>query len=73
MFNSEFKESTAVEITLEGKRAADVAEFLKCFYPNMKHNITGILNCLPKLLSKEIIWHIHVRKACMYSAITPSQ
>lgn len=46
MFNSEFKESTAVEITLEGKRAADVAEFLKCFYPNMKHNITGILNCL---------------------------
>lgn len=55
MFNSEFKESTAVEITLEGKRAADVAEFLKCFYPNMKHNITGILNCLPKLLSKEII------------------
>uniref|UniRef100_K1R8J7 BTB and MATH domain-containing protein 38 n=1 Tax=Magallana gigas TaxID=29159 RepID=K1R8J7_MAGGI len=49
MFNSEFKESTAVEITLEGKRAADVAEFLKCFYPNMKHTITAenVLQVLP--------------------------
>lgn len=54
MFNSEFKESTPVEITLEGKRAADVAEFLKCFYPNMKPTVSGILKCLPKLLFKEI-------------------
>lgn len=65
MFNNEFKESTAVEITLEGKRAADVAEFLKCFYPNMKHTVSGILKCLPKLLFKEISLHMQARKACM--------
>lgn len=41
MFKSQFKESTAKEIVLEEKKAADVVEFLKCFYPNMKHPITG--------------------------------
>lgn len=41
MFNSNFKESTAKEIVLEDKKAVDVVEFLKCFYPNMKHPVTG--------------------------------
>lgn len=41
MFNGEFKESTAKEIVLENKRAVGVVEFLKSFYPNMKHPITG--------------------------------
>lgn len=41
MFNSEFKESTAEEIVLGDKKAGDVVEFLKCFYPNMEHPITG--------------------------------
>lgn len=41
MFNSNFKESTSKEIELEDKKAADVVEFLKCFYPNMKHPVTG--------------------------------
>lgn len=35
------KESTAKEIVLEDKKAVDVVEFLKSFYPNMKHPITG--------------------------------
>lgn len=49
MFKSQFKESTAKEIVLEEKKAADVVEFLKCFYPNMKHPITGenVLQVLP--------------------------
>lgn len=41
MFNSNFKERTSKEIELEDKKAADVVEFLKCFYPNMKHPVTG--------------------------------
>lgn len=41
MLNSNFKESTAKEIVLEDKKAMDVVEFLKCFYPNMNHRITG--------------------------------
>lgn len=41
MLNSNFKESTAKEIVLEDKKATDVVEFLKCFYPNMNHPITG--------------------------------
>lgn len=41
MLNSKFKESTAEEIVLVDKIAGDVVEFLKCFYPNMKHPITG--------------------------------
>lgn len=41
MFNSNFKESTSIEIELEDKKAADVVEFLKCFYSNMKHPVTG--------------------------------
>lgn len=41
MLNSNFKESTAKEIVLEDKKAMDVVEFLKCFYPNMQHPITG--------------------------------
>nr|XP_011412466.2 kelch-like protein 7 isoform X1 [Crassostrea gigas] len=51
MFNSNFKESTSKEIELEDKKAADVVEFLKCFYPNMKHPVTGdnvhVLQVLP--------------------------
>lgn len=43
------KESTAKEIVLEDKKAVDVVEFLKSFYPNMKHPITGanVLRVLP--------------------------
>lgn len=41
MFKSKFKESTSKEIVLEEKKAVDVVEFLKSFYPNMKHPITG--------------------------------
>lgn len=41
MFNSNFKESTAKEIVLQDKKATDVVEFLKCFYPKMKYPITG--------------------------------
>lgn len=41
MFKSQFKESTAKEIPLEDKKAEDVVEFLSCFYPKMKHPVTG--------------------------------
>lgn len=41
MFKSKFKESTAKEIVLHDKKAVDVVEFLRSFYPNMKHPITG--------------------------------
>lgn len=41
MFKSQFKESTAKEILLEGKKAEDVVEFLSCFYPKMKHPVKG--------------------------------
>lgn len=41
MLNSNFKERTAKEIVLQDKKATDVVEFLKCFYPNMKYPITG--------------------------------
>lgn len=49
MFESKFKESTAKEIVLQDKKAEDVVEFLKSFYPNMKHPITGanLLQVLP--------------------------
>lgn len=49
MFNSQFKERTAKEITLEDKKAEDVVEFLRCFYPNMKHPVTAetVLQVLP--------------------------
>lgn len=49
MLNSNFKESTAKEIVLEDKKATDVVEFLKCFYPNMNHPITeqNVLQVLP--------------------------
>lgn len=39
MFKSQFKERSAKEITLVDKKAADVVEFLKSFYPNMNHPI----------------------------------
>lgn len=41
MLYSKFKESAAKEIILQDKKATDVVEFLKCFYPNMEHPITG--------------------------------
>lgn len=41
MFKSKFKESTAKEIVLQDKKAVDVVEFLKSFYPNMKNPMTG--------------------------------
>lgn len=41
MFNSHFTERTAKEIPLVEKKADDVVEFLRCFYPNMKHPLTG--------------------------------
>nr|XP_034315577.1 kelch-like protein 40 [Crassostrea gigas] len=49
MFNSNFKEGTAKEIVLQDKKATDVVEFLKCFYPNMEHPITekNVLRVLP--------------------------
>lgn len=49
MFKGQFKESTAEEIILQGKRAADFVKFLKCFYPNMKDPISGenVLQVLP--------------------------
>ncbi|XP_062574008.1 uncharacterized protein LOC134235859 [Saccostrea cucullata] len=49
MFSSSFKESTAKEITLHNKKAKDVIEFLRCFYPNMEYAITGhnVLQVLP--------------------------
>lgn len=49
MFQSQFKERSAKEITLVDKKAADVVEFLKSFYPNMKHSINGnnVLQVLP--------------------------
>lgn len=40
MLYSKFKESAAKEIILQDKKATDVVEFLKCFYPNMEHPIT---------------------------------
>lgn len=49
MFKSLFKESTAKEILLEGKKADDVVEFLSCFYPKMKHPVKAenVLQVLP--------------------------
>lgn len=49
MFKSQFKESTAKEILLEGKKAEDVVEFLSCFYPKMKHPVKAenVLQVLP--------------------------
>ncbi|XP_061168921.1 kelch-like protein 21 [Saccostrea echinata] len=49
MFSGSFKESTEREITLKNKKAKDVIEFLRCFYPNMKHAITesNVLQILP--------------------------
>lgn len=49
MFKSEFKERSAKEITLVDKKLADVVEFLKSFYPNMKHPINrkNVLQVLP--------------------------
>lgn len=41
MFNGHFKERTAKEIVLIGKKAADVVEFLKFFHPKKKESITG--------------------------------
>lgn len=41
MFNGHFKERTAKEIVLQGKKAADVVEFLKFFHPMKKQSITG--------------------------------
>lgn len=41
MFKSNFTERTAKEIPLVEKKADDVVEFLGCFYPNMKHPLTG--------------------------------
>ncbi|XP_062602945.1 uncharacterized protein LOC134264698 [Saccostrea cucullata] len=49
MFYGGFKERTAKEIKLGNKKAKDVVEFLRCFYPNMKHAITeiNVLKVLP--------------------------
>ncbi|XP_061166618.1 uncharacterized protein LOC133175512 [Saccostrea echinata] len=49
MFSGSFKESKAREITLSNKKAKDVIEFLRCFYPNMEYAITGhnVLQVLP--------------------------
>ncbi|XP_062573902.1 BTB and MATH domain-containing protein 38-like [Saccostrea cucullata] len=49
MFSGNFKESTSREITLDNKKAKDIVEFLRCFYPNMKHPITerNVLQILP--------------------------
>lgn len=49
MFNSHFTERTAKEIPLVEKKADDVVEFLRCFYPNMKHPLTAenVLKVLP--------------------------
>ncbi|XP_062574804.1 kelch-like protein 21 [Saccostrea cucullata] len=49
MFSGSFKESTEKEITLKNKKAKDFIEFLRCFYPNMKHAITeqNVLRVLP--------------------------
>ncbi|XP_062574886.1 kelch-like protein 6 [Saccostrea cucullata] len=49
MFTGNFKEMTAKEVTLKNKKAKDVVEFLRCFYPNMKHPITehSVLQILP--------------------------
>lgn len=46
MFKSEFKERSAKEITLVDKKVADVVEFLKSFYPNMKHPINSKANMI---------------------------
>ncbi|XP_062574911.1 uncharacterized protein LOC134236776 [Saccostrea cucullata] len=49
MFSGNFKESTSREITLDNKKAKDVVEFLRCFYPNMRQPITeqNVLQILP--------------------------
>lgn len=49
MFNGHFKERTAKEIVLQGKKAADVVEFLKFFHPMKKQSITedNVLQILP--------------------------
>lgn len=49
MFKSHFTERTAKEIPLVEKKADDVVEFLRCFYPNMKHPLTAenVLKVLP--------------------------
>lgn len=46
MFMSQFKERSAKEITLVDKKAADVVEFLKSFYPNMNHPINSKANMI---------------------------
>lgn len=41
MFNGHFKESKEKEIVLKDKKAEHFEEFLRSFYPNMKHPLTG--------------------------------
>ncbi|XP_062574907.1 kelch-like protein 38 [Saccostrea cucullata] len=49
MFCGNFKESTQEEVPLRDKKYQDVVEFLQCFYPNMKHEVTeqNVLKILP--------------------------
>lgn len=49
MFKSQFRESTAKEIPLEGKKAEDVVEFFSCFYHKMNHPLEAknVLQVLP--------------------------
>ncbi|XP_062574910.1 kelch-like protein diablo isoform X2 [Saccostrea cucullata] len=49
MFSGNFKESKQKEVPLHDKKFQDVVEFLRSFYPNMKHKLTGhnVLQVLP--------------------------
>ncbi|XP_041370753.1 speckle-type POZ protein-like [Gigantopelta aegis] len=49
MFESEFKEKTAKEIPLPGKKCADVVQFLLCIYPNTTNaiNASNVDSVLP--------------------------
>jgi hypothetical protein len=45
MFESDFKEKSAQEIPLPGKKLADVIDFLHAIHPAMMRPITGIVWC----------------------------
>ncbi|XP_062574908.1 kelch-like protein diablo isoform X1 [Saccostrea cucullata] len=49
MFSGNFKESKQKEVPLHDKKFQDVVEFLRSFYPNMKHKLTehNVLQVLP--------------------------